>query len=484
MKVRNITAIFHLAILPFIIFCLYQETLASAYFAFLLLFLSVFIDFVERLLFHKQQVESFLHPFSDKIVVFILLFVFSIRGSFSDAVLIFFIARDVIIGYLRMRASRDDVEISIGNYYGQAITSLQFFVVFLLLAETIVLFSQSKYLELTKAVIVSFVFITMIIALVSLFHYSFVYRKKLLNRKLMGKRVEPEQMVILANRKSGGYRDAYRRRLLRRFALRRKAKIYYLTNSGDVFEDAGKIVCNAQQVIIAGGDGTFESALNNQTLQKKSLGFFPLGAGNSYYSYFYRGKRFEYLRSRFHFRETPLDILELQWEKGKKLTGFLSLGIDAEVIKQVTRKPNHTFADYWKAGTAVAFGPCISYDITSIIDGKSHYWENCFNLIIAKISFIGYGLRSLIGRIEPDDKHMLGMLSVNPHSQVFNKALRLWQIFLSQLNIAKAPLIPLKGKEFFIQSNQPMALQAGGEFLGYTKWIKVKVKRQQQVLMI
>ena len=39
-------------------------------------------------------------------------------------------------------------------------------------------------------------------------------------------------------------------------------------------------------------------------------------------------------------------------------------------------------------------------------------------------------------------------------------------------------VIPLKGKEFVVESKKPFPLQAGGEFLGYTKVIKLKVEEE------
>ena len=76
----------------------------------------------------------------------------------------------------------------------------------------------------------------------------------------------------------------------------------YLPLKKNMYENIEQKIKDDQQIIIAGGDGSFESALNYKPFWKKRLGFFPLGAGNAFYSYFYKGKRFEYLRSWFQFR--------------------------------------------------------------------------------------------------------------------------------------------------------------------------------------
>ena len=310
-----------------------------------------------------------------------------------------------------------------------------------------------------------------------------MYLKGLQTRRELGKMVGRESMIILANKKSGGYRDKYRRYLLGVFAKRRNAPIYYLSGK-NLFSGVERHIKNVKNIIIAGGDGTFESALNYKPLQNKNLGFFPLGAGNALYSFFYRGKRFEYLRSRFKFREVPLDVLELEWEDGTRETLFLSLGTDGEVVHTISRKEKHSFSDYFSAGAKVAFGKQLQYGIDCKVDGQKYHWNNCINLILGKIPYLGFGMRSLLGRIEEDDGSVLGMACVNTHSPFFNKALRLWAIFLTQLGLAKAPLILLKGKEFVVRGKKQFPLQAGGDFVGYTKWIKVKVKRKQNVLVI
>ena len=421
---------------------------------------------------------SFLHPFSDKIVVLTLLFVFVLQGHFSALFFSIFLLRDIIVSYVRIIASRDDVVIR-GELYGRTITVLQFMLVVMILAKATFLPLQ-KSLDL---VVHLFTLGALILGIVSLAHYGYVYVRGLRTRRQLGKVIEKEPMAILANKKSGGYTDKYRRYLLKVFARRRNAPIYYLSGK-NIFSNLGKKIGQTKHVIIAGGDGTFEAALNNKHLQEKNLGFFPLGAGNAFYSYFYKGKRFEYLRSRFKFHEVPLDVLEVEWEGGKRNTLFLSLGVDGEVVHAITQKERHSFSDYTSAGVKVAFGKPLRYDLVCSVDGKKYHWDNCINLILGKVPYIGFGMRSLLGNMTEDDGFILGMACVNTHSPFFNKALRVWAIFLTQLGLAKAPLVSLKGKEFTVESKEPFPLQAGGEFLGYTKWIKVTVKRKQKVLMI
>lgn len=478
MKTANFISFFHLVVLPFILYFVLQRTPFFTLLAILFLLFSVLVDVTEKVMGRKKTMISFLHPFSDKIVVLTLLLVFVLQGVFSGIVLSIFLLRDVIIGLIRIAASRDDVAIR-GELYGKAITSMQFVLLFLILGEQLFV-PLANSLQLVIALLT---FLALALGVISIFHYGYVYTNGFRTRRESGKIVEQERMIVLANKKSGGYSNAYRRYLLRIFARRRNAPIYYLSEK-NLFRGVEAKLRKKKNVIIAGGDGTFEAALNYKPLQEKNLGFFPLGAGNSFYSYFYKGKRFEYLRSRFPFREAPLDVLELEWEGGKRDTLFLSIGVDAEVAHAIKHKKRHSFADYFAAGAKVAFGEPIQYDLECSVDEKKYHWNNCINLIVGKVPYIGYGIRSLLGVSKEDDSTILGMACINTHSPVFNKALRLWGVFLTQLGLVKAPLISLKGKEFVVRSKEGFPLQAGGEFLGYAKWIKVRVKRKQKVLMI
>ena len=442
-----------------------------------ILLFTVLTDIAGKIAGREKMASSFLHPFSDKIVVLTLLFVFVLQEDFSKLIFSIFLLRDIIISYIRMIASRDDVVIR-GEWYGKNITALQFVLVFMVLAKSVFVLLERSFIlviSILTAVILA-------LGIVSIVHYGYVYLKGLRTRRASGKIAGKEPIVILANKKSGGYRDKYRRHLLGIFARRRNAPIYYLSGK-NLFSGVDKNIQNIKNIIIAGGDGTFEAALNYKPLQGKNIGFFPLGSGNALYSFFYRGKRFEYLRSRFKFREVSLDVVELEWDGRKRDTLFLSVGADAEVVGAI-RKKTHSFADYCSAALKVIFGKKVRYDLICTVDARKYHWQNAINLIVGKVPYIGFGMRSLLGTIKEDDRYILGMACVNTHAPFFNKALRIWAIFLSQMGLAKAPLIALKGKEFVMNSEKPFPLQAGGDFIGYTKSVKVKVKRRQKVLMI
>ena len=329
-----------------------------------------------------------------------------------------------------------------------------------------------------------FTFMSVLIGISSVIHYSSIYGKEIHKMKKKGKRVEKEEMIVLANRRSRGYRDGYRRRLLKIFAKRRRSSVVYLPNKKEMFKNIEKKLSKAKQVIIAGGDGSFEGALNYKPLQNKVLGFFPLGAGNAFYSYFYKGKRFEYLRSRFPFNVMKLDILELEWDKGKTQTIFVNVGIDAEVIRLSKKRSQHGFLDYVVGSWKALLKSKADYDLKINIDGKNVSWENCVSLMLAKIPYLGFGLRGLMGKVKPNDGKVYSTAIINTHSAFFNKPLRIWALFMGMFNLNKSPYSSISGKKIFIQSEVPFPIQAGGEFIGYSNWLKIKVKRKQKVLVI
>lgn len=482
MNLANLISILRIAFLPFIILLIYRETILASLLALFFLILALISDiadgYVARMRKEVTKVGSFLDPFADKILITGLLFIFVIRGSFWWIPLIIFLFRDVFVGIIRYLASRDDVQIKEEKYLKAMSYSLFGLIFFLLLKELFISLSFFQFLILPEWLVIFLTIAVLIMAIFSIFHHSKVYSQGLHSRKLRGKVVEKEKMIVLANKKASGYLDAYRRRLLRVFARRRRTKIKYLPLKPEMYEDIK--LNNTDHILIAGGDGSFESALNYKPFQKKSLGFFPFGAGNAFYAYFYKGKRFEYLRSRFQFRETELDVLELEWDGQRRETLFVDIGFNAEVAR--TKKRG--FIGYTKLGLKLAFVTKPIYNLVCRAGRKKIKLNNCMNLTLAKIPYHGYAVRSLLGKVHPNDGVVYGLATVNNHGPWFYTTSRIAGFILAALNLNRAPLLPLKGKEFVVESDQEFPLQAGGEFMGFTKKISVRVIRKQKVLVI
>lgn len=487
MNFANLISLLRIAFLPIIIYFIYQETTTASSYALILLSLALISTITDDILAKQRKIHSkvgsFLDPFADKILIIGLLFIYLLRGSFWLVPLAIFILRDIIVIIVRWLASQDDVQIYEETYH-KIITGLYFALVYSLILQEFFLYQEYfHYITFAYWGVLVFTLVSIVLAVFSMSHHFLLYGKGLRSRKLMGKMVRREKIVILANRKSGGYSDRYRRRLLRIFARRRNAQIHYLPKKQDMFKGMVSETNNFPQVILAGGDGTFEGALNYKPLQKKVLGFFPLGSGNAFYSYFYKGKRFEYLRSRFRFRETELDVLELEWDQGKIETTFINLGIDADVMRLRT-KENKRFAGYVAASWRALKVDKSGYNLVCKVNSRKYYLNNCVGLTLGKMSYMGFGVRSLLGKVQSDDGKIYGLASINTHNSYLNKAARFWGFILTIFNLEKAPLLPLKGNLFEVSCQDEFPLQAGGEFLGFTKNIKLNVKRKQKVLVI
>ncbi len=486
---RKLITFFRVLSLPLIIFLV---LLGSD--QFLLAGLGVFIlsvgaGFLQGfLVYTRRQPRSFFDPFADKVLTSGLLFFFALLGSFSWLLLIALVVRDVIVGVVRYSAAREDVEVH-GEWFGRGLIVCEYAILFLLFMDEFLVSHLVTPFPVSTSLldigIVGVSAIALVIAAVSVVHYLYTYQKALrVHRQKLKHLSSSIPLCIVANPASRGYHDGYRRHLLRVFARRRRATLSFLSKQGDMFGPLRTRLTKAHYVVFAGGDGTFESALNDRLFFSKAIGFFPLGAGNAFYSYFYKGKRFEYLRSRFAFRTQMLDVLELEWDGKKRQTLFVGLGFDGEVMKRSLPRTTHGFRDYMKGSFSTLFKTKGAYELSCTVDGEEYVWERCVNLILAKIPYYGYGVRSLPGVVDPTDGMVYGTACVNSHSVIFNKPLRVWSLILPLFRLTKPPLVSLKGEEIIIESAKPFPFHAGGEFMGYTKRLKVRVVRQQKVLMI
>src|SRR3989344_9011621 len=103
---RNLLAIFHIAIIPIIIYWISRHSEGYIFAAIALLFLSIIISIAEWLYIkQKRDKESFLRPFSDKLLVLTVLLFLTITGSFAWTILSLFVLRDVVVGMIRFRAA-------------------------------------------------------------------------------------------------------------------------------------------------------------------------------------------------------------------------------------------------------------------------------------------------------------------------------------------------------------------------------------------
>ncbi|MBI2145942.1 hypothetical protein HYU22_01215 [Candidatus Woesearchaeota archaeon] len=178
-----------------------------------------------------------------------------------------------------------------------------------------------------------------------------------------------------------------------------------------------------------------------------------------------------------------MDVLELEWNHRKIQTTFIALGIDADVIRY-QKGQQRGFLGYLASSLRTVLWSKNGYDLNCYVDGKKFHFPNCVNFTLGKIPYYGFAMRSLLGRVVPDDGKVYATAVINTHAHLLNKAVRLWGLLLALTNTDKPPLLSLRGKEIILASKRPFPLQAGGEFLGHATSLKVRVVRKQQVLVI
>ncbi len=494
---KNIPTLLRIALLPVVLLFIGEARAGASLIAITLILIALGTDILDSMFsrWYAQRVSSshlplptgsFLEPVADKLLIWGVLLSFAFRSWIWLIPLTTFIIRDLAVNILLLYASRDNISIR-EEPYRQAMKYIQYTLVLALTGKDYFFYRGhfASGILLLAALLLALAAIGLAVAAVA--HHLISYRQKVSLRAAqedeLRKKAKKGSMIILANRKSGSYRDHYRRHLLRIFTRRRNAPLYLLSRGKNLFAPLSRRIKNAQQVILAGGDGTFERALNDPLFRGKSLGFFPLGSGNALYAYFYRGKRFEYLRSRFAFRETPLDIVRLQWDSKTRDTTFLALGIDAEVIR-LRRRRDAGFGGYVAASLRAAFPRKTRWPAEVFVDGKKYFFPGCTAITIGKVPYYGFGLRSLLGDVLPDDGRLYGVAVVNTHARVWDKAARLAGLLLSSMNLLRPPLVPFQGKEIIIRSRIPVPLQAGGDFVDYVKEVRCSVGRKQKVLVV
>ncbi len=459
-----------------ILYLIWKNTSFTIIVAGIIFIIEVITEVFELVKVRRGRVGSFLTPFTHRIFVLGILLLYYFRGEFHIVILLLYVLRDAIVSYVRWIAARDDAVLR-SDYYAKVLNYCQLGIIASLLFKSIMPHIAAK-------LTIIFVLFSVIMVVLSIVHNSAVYLTTVSRRRKIGRELEHEDIIILANKRARGFMDRYRRRLLKRFARRRKAKIVYLRRN-NLFKDIEDKIVGKKHIVIAGGDGTFEGALNHPHLKKKVLGFFPLGAGNAFYSYFYKGKRFEYLRSRFPFRETKIDVLELTMNGTSCETLFMSLGVDADVMRLSHRgRTKNGLQDYVVASLKALFTVPGGYDLFLTVDGKKMDFENSQAITFGKVPYFGYGVRSLLGRMELDDGIMLGLGCTNTHNLLLNKPVRVWGLLLQMMGLHRAPLHAIRGKKIQVTSEIPFPVQAGGEFLGYTQKLNVRVKRLQKILLV
>lgn len=273
--------------------------------------------------------------------------------------------------------------------------------------------------------------------------------------------------IVLANPKSTGNNWPTVRALLDRFVKHHDARLVFL---GDSMFTGLRI--REEGVIIAGGDGTFQAALNHKPFRKKAIGFFPLGAGNAVHASLHEQRKLLGLLSgKLVVKE--LDVLHIRWHNGSIDTVMFSMGVDALIMERTKRQSFLRSIDYAKAAADVS-RKSHSWNATWVIDGK-HHQGSFTNVLVGKIPYYGYAIKSIPGNVKFNDGKIYGLFSDGKMKPLD----RMLHLFAMHFGLTKKGAFRCKS---FTVEGEEFPIQGAGEFLGRTNKVIVRVLRKQRIL--
>ena len=116
--IPNFFTALRVLLVPFILYCLYVDTLFLAYTAAVIFALASFTDYLDGMLARKLQVESLfgklMDPIADKILVTSTLVMMIPSGRLDAFMVIILLARDMLIGGIRSVAAAENMIIGAG----------------------------------------------------------------------------------------------------------------------------------------------------------------------------------------------------------------------------------------------------------------------------------------------------------------------------------------------------------------------------------
>ena len=241
-KISNIIALFRFILLPLIIYLLLFNTSNSKLMTLILFIVAIIFHIFQRKKYKMGEIGSFFDPLSDKILVIGLFAFFWYENKFSIIPLIFFVFRDIVVNSIRWVAARQELIIE-NNKYGASMKLFQHLIILSLILMGII------NLDLFDLILLLLTIIAVILSIFSTLSFSKQYGKQLKERIKVGKKFDGKEMIILANKKSRGYHDGYRRLLLRIFARRRKLPIYYLKKGKNLFRNLEDQIKDVKNII-------------------------------------------------------------------------------------------------------------------------------------------------------------------------------------------------------------------------------------------
>jgi len=287
--------------------------------------------------------------------------------------------------------------------------------------------------------------------------------------------------VVFVNKRARGYYSPIRRYILRCFIKKRGIPAIHISSIAEITKS--KEAKKAKCIFIASGDGFFDGVLSHSFFNNKTIGFFPMGAGNAVFPFLYKMKTFFSLCSNFKYYETKVDVLKLKYGNKEMETTWLSIGLDAEFIRLHPPRSKNGLVDYSKAVLSSMHSAKSRFEFKVKSGKKKFHWKNGVSITLGKFPFYGFGVRSLPYNININDGYVYGLVCKSLTKNPFSKALRVVAFAHTMAGVYHPSLKSLKAKQITIESSVPLPIQVAGDFLGYSKKISVEVKRKQKLLI-
>jgi len=287
--------------------------------------------------------------------------------------------------------------------------------------------------------------------------------------------------IIFVNKRSRGYFSPFRRLIFKCFVRKRGLPARYITSMDEIVnsKEAKKAKC----IFIASGDGFFDGVMSHPFFNKKTLGFFPMGAGNAVFPFLYKMKTLLSLCTEFDYYQTEIDVFKLICDGHEVETTWLSIGFDAEFIRLNPPRSKNGLVDYSKAALKSVTGAKSRFEFEVRVDRKHFHWKHGVNITLGKFPFYGFRIRSLPYTIKAADGNVYGMVCKSLIKNPFTKVLRVVTMASTMIGMYHPSLKKLIGKKIVIESPEPLPIQVAGDFFGHSKRISVEVKRKQKLLI-
>ena len=229
---------------------------------------------------------------------------------------------------------------------------------------------------------------------------------------------------------------------------------------------ARKLARLVDVLVVAGGDGTFNEALN-AVPEGTTLAYLPLGSGNALRHAFNlpmtlagTARRIKGKRAR------AVDLISCNRKKAL----FASVGIEGRVLverEKFLREGIKGFESYVRATVKSVLGGYEGAEAQVSVDGESFRVAKCLSLVVSKIKFYGYGIMIMPqARLQDGELHTL-FVSL--------------ELFDPNCGLAAALVGGNKGgayracREVVLKTKRKMPWQLNGSLQGYARSFRFKV---------